>query len=109
MLFRSREAQEAAIITGGKEQSTLIETLRGMTTLRLFGREMLRHNLWQTQLTESVNADVRLARIGIWQSTANIVIFGIENIVTIWLAIGLVINGGGFSVGMVFAFLAYKN
>jgi ATP-binding cassette, subfamily B, bacterial CvaB/MchF/RaxB len=103
-----REAQEAAIITGGKEQTTLIETLRGMTTLRLFGRETLRHAFWQTRLTDAVNSDVRVARIGIWQSTANVVIFGIENIVTIWLAIGFVISGAGFSVGMVFAFLAYK-
>lgn len=103
-----REAQEAAIITGGKEQTMLIETLRGMTTLRLFGRETLRHALWQTRLTEAVNADVRVARIGIWQSSANLLIFGIENIVTVWLAIGFVIEGAGFSVGMVFAYMAYK-
>ena len=103
-----REAIEASIVTGGKEQSTLIETLRGMTTLRLFGRETLRHALWQTRLTDAVNADVRVARIGIWQGTANTLIFGIENIVTIWLAVGFVIEGAGFSVGMVFAYMAYK-
>lgn len=103
-----REAQEATIIMGGKEQSTLIETLRGMTTLRLFGRETLRHALWQTKLTDSVNADVRMARIGIWQTTANTLIFGLENILTIYLAIALVIEGSGFSVGMVFAYMAYK-
>jgi ATP-binding cassette, subfamily B, bacterial CvaB/MchF/RaxB len=103
-----REAQEASIITNGKEQTTLIETLRGMTTLRLFGRETLRHALWQTRLTDSVNAHVRLARISIWQSIANTLIFGLENILTIWLAIGFVIQGAGFSVGMVFAYLAYK-
>jgi ATP-binding cassette subfamily B protein RaxB len=55
-----------------------------------------------------VNADVRLARIGIWQSTTNAVIFGIENIVTVYLAITLVLSGG-FSVGMVFAYMAYKS
>jgi ATP-binding cassette subfamily B protein RaxB len=104
-----REAIEASIITGGTEQSTLIETLRGMTTLRLFGRETLRHALWQTKLTDAVNADVRVARIGIWQGTANTLIFGIENILTIWLAIGFVIAGEGFSVGMVFAYMAYKS
>lgn len=103
-----REAIEASIVTRGKEQSTLIETLRGMTTLRLFGCETLRHAIWQTRLTDAVNADVRVARIGIWQSTANTLIFGIENIVTIWLAVGFVIDGTGFSVGMVFAFMAYK-
>lgn len=104
-----REAQEAAIITAGKEQTTMIETLRGMVTLRLFGRETLRHAFWQTRLTDSVNANIRLSRIAIWQSTANLLIFGIENVVTIWLAIGFVIEGAGFSVGMVFAYMAYKN
>lgn len=103
-----RETQEASIITHGKEQTTLIETLRGMTTLRLFGRETLRHAMWQTKLTDAVNADVRFARIHIWQSTANTLIFGLENVLTVWLAIGYVIDGAGFSVGMVFAYLAYK-
>lgn len=103
-----REAREAAIVTKGKEQTMLIETLRGMTTLRLFGREMLRHALWQTRLTDAVNSDVRLARIGIWQSSANTLIFGLENIITIWLAVGFVIDGAGFSIGMVFAYMAYK-
>ena len=103
-----REAQEASIITHGKEQSTLIETLRGMTTLRLFGRETLRHALWQTRLTDAVNADVRFARVHIWQATANTLIFGLENILTIWLAIGFVIDGAGFSVGMVFAYMTYR-
>lgn len=104
-----REAQEASIIMDGKEQSTLIETLHGMTTLRLFGRETLRHALWQTKLTDSVNADVRMARIGIWQGAANALIFGLENIFTIYLAISFVIEGSGFSVGMVFAYMAYKS
>jgi len=103
-----REAREASIVTRGKEQTMLIETIRAITTLRLFGRETLRHALWQTRLTDAVNADVRLARVGIWQSSANTLIFGLENIITIWLAVGFVIGGKGFSVGMVFAYMAYK-
>ena len=103
-----KEAQEESIITVSKEQTTLIESLRGMTTLRLFGRETLRHAFWQTRLTEAVNARVRLSRIGIWQTTANTLIFGLENIITIWLAVGFVIDGAGFSVGMVFAYISYK-
>jgi ATP-binding cassette subfamily B protein RaxB len=103
-----REARESAIVAHGREQTMLIEALRGMTTLRLSGRETLRHTLWQTRLADAVNADVRVSRIGIWQSTANMLIFGLENILVIWLAIGMVIHGQGFSVGMVFAYVAYK-
>ncbi len=102
-----RVAQEAAIVAGGKEQSVMIESLRGITTLRLFNREAQRHALWQTRLTDSVNAQIGLSRIGIWQGTANTIIFGLEGIISVWLAIGFVINGG-FSVGMVFAYFSYK-
>ncbi|MGZ8284669.1 MAG: peptidase domain-containing ABC transporter [Allosphingosinicella sp.] len=102
-----RSEQEASIVTDANAQSVLIESIRGITTLRLFGKETERHALWQTQAVDAVNARLRLGRLGIWQSTANIGIFALENIVVIWLAVHLVIDGA-FSVGMVFAFMAYK-
>ena len=102
-----RDAQDETIAATGKEQTTLIESLRGIVTLRLFNREAERHALWQNRLTDSTNAGLGLARIGIWQSTANTLIFGIENILVVWIAVGLAIDGG-FSVGMVFAYMSYK-
>ncbi|MEA1083692.1 peptidase domain-containing ABC transporter [Sphingomonas sp. CD22] len=102
-----RDAREAGIVTVAKEQSTLIETVRGIVTLRLFGREAERHVLWQNRLADATNAAIGVSRIGIWQQAANTLIFGLENVVTIWLAIRLVLSGG-FSVGMVVAYLAYK-
>lgn len=103
-----RDAREAAIVAHGKEQSALIESLRGMTTLRLFGRETLRHALWHGRLVDAVNAEVRTTRIGIWQANANGLLFGLENILSIWLAVRMVMDSAGFSVGMVYAYLAYK-
>lgn len=102
-----RSAQQEAIVAAGREQTAMVESIRGMVTLRMTGRETARHSLWQSRLADSVNANIQLSRVTIWQSVANTLIFGLENIVTIWLAIGLVISGG-FSVGMVFAFIAYK-
>ena len=71
-----REAQEGTIVAAAKEQSTMIESVRGIVVLRLFNRETQRHALWQTRLADSVNASIGLARIGIWQSVANTLIFG---------------------------------
>ncbi len=102
-----REAQEASIVTSAKVQSMMIETLRGITTLRLFGKETERHALWQTKSVDAINTGIGLSRIGIWQGSANSIIFGIEGIISVWLAIGFVIDGG-FSIGMVYAYLAYK-
>ena len=102
-----RDAREAVITTSAREQSTMIESVRGIIALRLFGRETERHVVWQNRLSDVTNAGLSASRIAIWQSTANTLIFGLENVCTIWIAIRLVI-GGGFSVGMVVAYLAYK-
>jgi ATP-binding cassette subfamily B protein RaxB len=100
-------AQEEVIIAEGRSQGIMIESLRGITTLRLFNKEAQRLGLWQSSLADATNASAHLQRIGIWQQIAQLLIFGLEGVISIWLAIGLVI-GGGFSLGMVFAFMAYK-
>jgi len=107
--FRSeREAREASIVARGKEQTIFIESLRGITPLRLFGREAVRHALWQSRLADTVNSDARIAKISIWQSTGNSLLYGFEGIISVWFAIGMIISGDGFSIGMVFAFMTYK-
>ncbi|MEA1647842.1 peptidase domain-containing ABC transporter [Nitrospirillum sp. BR 11164] len=101
------EANTSEVSARAKEQSVMIESLRGITTLRLFNREVARHALWQIKLTDAVNAGIVSARINLWQGGANTLIFGLETVVSIWVGISLVM-AGGFSVGMMFAFLAYK-
>ena len=103
-----RSLQQDVIGATAKEQTAIVESIRGMVTLRTTCSESARHSLWQSRLADSVNANIRLSRVTIGQTVANTLIFGLENVVTIWLAIGSVISGG-FSVGMVFAFIAYKS
>lgn len=108
VLFTSqRRAQEEVLVATGREQSVLIESIQGIRALRLAGRETLRHALWQSRMTDAVNGNVRSQRLTNWQTTLQTTLFAVENVVSVWLAVGTVI-GGGFSVGMVFAFLAYK-
>lgn len=102
-----RQASESVIHTAGKSQTAMIESMRGITTLRLSNREASRLAMWQATFSDATNASVQMSRVKIWQESANLLILGVESIVSIWLAIGFVI-AGGFSVGMVFAYLAYK-
>lgn len=107
MFIIQRNAQEHEISLNGIEQSALIESIRGMATLRLYGRESARHAVWQNKLTDATNASVEISRLKAWQAAASALIVGLENIISIWFAIGLVMSGG-FSTGMVFAYMAYK-
>jgi ATP-binding cassette subfamily B protein RaxB len=102
-----RSAEEETIVANGREQSVMIESVRGMTTLRLFNRESSRHARWLTTLADATNATANLARIGIWQQALHTLIFGLEVVISAWIAVTLVM-AGGFTVGMVFAYLAYK-
>jgi ATP-binding cassette, subfamily B, bacterial CvaB/MchF/RaxB len=107
LFMAEKRAIEETIVSKAIEQSNLIETIQGITTLRLFNRESYRHSFWQSKLTNSMNAEVRLSRIGIWQQSGNMLLTGLENVVTIYIAANLVL-AGGFSVGMIFAFIAYQ-
>jgi ATP-binding cassette, subfamily B, bacterial CvaB/MchF/RaxB len=102
-----RRQNQEVLIASARESSTLIETIRGIVTLRMFGRENERLAIWQNRLADTTNAQLSSGRLGAIQSSCNVLIFGLENIVVIYLAIGMTLNGG-FTLGMVFAFLAYK-
>jgi ATP-binding cassette subfamily B protein RaxB len=69
---------------------------------------LLRGAKQQTNLlVDRMNADIRTQTISISFQTANTLIFGIENIIVIYLGARLVLDGG-FSIGMLFAFISYK-
>jgi ATP-binding cassette subfamily B protein RaxB len=102
-----RNTEEEAIVTAGREQSLSIESIQGIVSLRLFNREATRLEQWHSSYVESTNANVSARRIGIWQSSASMLIIGLELVISTWLAVSMVMDGG-FSVGMIYAFLAYK-
>jgi ATP-binding cassette subfamily B protein RaxB len=103
----AKAAQDESISTAGREQSLLIETIRGIATLRLSNREASRLALWRSRYADAMNASAGTNRIAAWQSAASSLVVGVEIVVSVWLAVRLVI-AGGFTLGMVFAFTTYK-
>ncbi|MFT4926227.1 MAG: ATP-binding cassette subfamily B protein RaxB, partial [Phenylobacterium sp.] len=91
-----------------EENSNFMETVRGIQTIKLFGSEVKREGQWQNRYANAINQNIRLGHFQISYAAANRVLFGLENIVVIYLAASLVIQGG-FSTGMLFAFMAYKS
>jgi ATP-binding cassette subfamily B protein RaxB len=102
-----RQRSETAIQAKAQENSSFIETIRAVQSLKLFNRESEREGLWLNRYAEVVNANVRLGRARITFKTLNDLVFGIENVVTIYLAARLALDNA-LTVGMVFAFMSYK-
>ena len=99
---------QAVIQTHAKENSTFIETLRAVQSLKIFNRENERETQWLNRYADSVNASIRIGRTRIAFKTANDAIFGLENIVTVYLAVRLAL-ASDLTVGMIFAFMAFKH
>ncbi|HMZ75529.1 MAG TPA: peptidase domain-containing ABC transporter [Rhodocyclaceae bacterium] len=107
-----RRAAEAHIVRGARQHSHFLETVRGIQTLRLHAHEEPRTVAWHNLAVDQFNAGIRSQRLGLLYQGLNTLLFGIENVVTVWLGARLVLDtasGAGFSVGMLFAFIAYKN
>jgi ATP-binding cassette subfamily B protein RaxB len=66
-----------------------------------------RESKWQNHYVKTTNKSIRLGSFNISYAVINQLIFGLENIAVIYLAATTII-AGGFSVGMLFAFMAYK-
>lgn len=102
-----RRAETERITAAGREQSAMIETLRGIVTLRLAGRETIRHAVWQNRLSEALGATYAYERIRAHHNSMATLVGALETVAVVWLAVHYAIDGG-FTVGMIFAFLAYR-
>ncbi|GGW70280.1 peptidase domain-containing ABC transporter [Alishewanella tabrizica] len=102
-----RQLTEESIVAEAKEQSVFMESIRGYQALKLFGQETQRLSFWQNRHAEAVNKDYRLAKWGIGAGMANQLLFGIEGILIVYLAAQQVM-AEVMTVGMLFAFVAYK-
>ena len=90
-----------------QENSTFIETMRAVQSLKIFNRESDRESQWLNRYADIVNANVRLGRTKIAFTSINDALFGLENIITIYLAARLALSNS-LTIGMVFAFISYK-
>src|SRR5439155_12616105 len=98
---------EATIQAQAQENSTFIESVRAIQSLKLFNRESESEGQWLNRFSEVVSANVRLGRAKVTFDAFNQIIFGFENVIVIYLAARLAL-GNHLSVGMIFAFMSYK-
>lgn len=108
-IFRAiREATAEQIIHAAKQQTHFMESIRGVQSVRLFSRAEERRSGWMNALVDQFNAELRIAKLSVSYQTANNLLFGAERVIVIWLA-ALAVLDKEFSVGMLFAFISYKD
>ena len=103
-----KRATEEQIVHTAKQQSHFLETVRGVQSIKLFGRQEERRARWLNLVVDAVNQDLVTQKLGLGFRSANGLVFGVERISIVWLGALLVLDNA-FSIGMLFAFMSYKD
>ncbi|RRN55974.1 peptidase domain-containing ABC transporter [Pseudoxanthomonas sp. SGNA-20] len=103
-----RDGTERQLVAAARQQTHLLESLRGMQSLKVAGEEPRRRAAYENLMVDTVNHEVRLARMGLGFNSASQLVFGIERVVVIWIGAVLALQNV-LSVGMLIAYLAYKD
>jgi len=105
---RLRQASAEEIVWGARRDSHFLETLRGIKTIKLFNAQDDRRSHWLHLLVETVNRGLTGQRLRLMFSTTRSLLFGLLTIIVVWLGAKAVL-ASLMSVGMLLAFLAYKD
>ena len=102
-----REATEEAIVFDAKKSSHFLESLRGVQSIKLFNRQEDRQAQFMNRVVDAMNAHIVTRKLDLMFSVSHKLMFGLERIAVVWVGALLVLDRS-FSVGMLFAFFAYK-
>ncbi len=102
-----RDATEESIIFDAKRSSHFLESLRGVQAIKLFNRQEDRQARFMNLVVDSMNAHIATRKLGLMFIVLHKLLFGLERIAIVWVG-ALMVLDHAFSVGMLFAFIAYK-
>lgn len=94
------------ISDAARQQSTLFESIRAITSIRLSNQEATQGVKYLNASVATANSSIGLQRFDLWFRLANSLLFGMQRIAIIWFGAKLVL-GGNLTAGMLLAFLAY--
>jgi len=114
MFTPQREANSEHLVASAAQSGLFLESIKHINSLKSYGNEQTRKRLWEKAYSTEVNTAMRIARLGLTFSQAQALLFGLENVLVIYLGASLIVQGSNgvtepMTIGMLYAFIAYKN
>ncbi|AND68650.1 ABC transporter [Dyella thiooxydans] len=103
-----RRANEEQIVHGARQQSELLESIRGAMPIKLANKQDERLGRYANATVAAINRTIEIQRLGIAFTLSNHLMFGIGRVAMIWIAATLALKNE-FSAGMLIAFIAYAD
>ncbi|QND44440.1 peptidase domain-containing ABC transporter (plasmid) [Rhizobium lusitanum] len=103
-----RELTQESLLADARENSSLIETIRGIRPIKLFGREKGREQEWVAAAVDEANASLALSKTQVLFRFISNLISGGEQVIIFWLCMRMVTQGQ-MTIGMIVAYAAYRS
>ncbi|RUL78204.1 peptidase domain-containing ABC transporter [Dyella choica] len=103
-----RSANEEQIVHAARQQSELLESIRGAMPVKLANKQEERLSRYANVTVSATNCDIAIQRLGIAFTLCNQLMFGLGRVALIWIAARQALSND-FSAGMLIAFIAYAD
>ena len=102
-----RQATEETLVHEAQQASHFLESLRAIQAIKLFNRQADRQARFMNRVVDAMNAGLATRKLEILFSVLHRLLFGVERVAVVWVG-ALMVMDQRFSVGMLFAFVAFK-
>ncbi len=102
-----KDKMNTSIHQHAKAASLFLESLQTMLPIKAYLKESLRLNAWRTHFTDALNQDIAVERLQIRYQLANQLMTQVEYIAVVACG-ALMVMKGSLSMGMLFAFLGFR-
>lgn len=103
-----RLASQGQIVRTAKQQTYFMETVRGIQAIKLFNRQDDRQSRYLKMVVDTTNTGIEIQRLNLTFQTINGLLVATEGVLILWLGSKSVL-AGGFTIGMLMAFISYKD
>jgi ATP-binding cassette, subfamily B, bacterial CvaB/MchF/RaxB len=108
LFFRPlRQATEETLVHEAQQASHFLESLRAVQSIKLFNRQADRQARFMNRVVDAMNAGIATRKLELMFSVMHRLLFGLERVAVVWVG-ALLVMDQKFSVGMLFAFVAFK-
>jgi ATP-binding cassette subfamily B protein RaxB len=102
-----REATEEELVFQANQASHFLESLRGMLAIKLFNAQADRQSRFSSLVVDTMNAGIAIRKLELLFAVLHRLLFGLERVAVVWIG-ALLVMDRHLTVGMLFAFFAYK-
>ncbi|MBL3674971.1 peptidase domain-containing ABC transporter [Paracoccus aerius] len=103
-----RTMVEESIVHGARETTHFMESVRGISSVKALNLEPRRRGIWINHLVDRVNAELRVEKLDAVFAAAGTGVFGFDRLLVLFFGARAIVTGD-LSIGMLVAFLAYKD